>query len=571
MKIVFHTAKLAPISPIPNLSPAPNDASPTTATKTTSNTNVSLKSDEDDDVNSSVKIETVRNYAEIIHDEPHHESTDESEHCAEYSSSKLSTLPVALVVEQTARILEDIKKKIQLQKEEEKLRRDEEEKDLIVKSPTLNSSTSSIPNAAKYTREASEERTFSASSTKSFIILSNSRYGDVMTPSRVATSTNSTKNPATSSTIPRSLSPDSGTDFSLPFSASSSISPPFLKLDEKGNNNLVNRSNPHVDYTMKFPHNASDNEIFKSLTSYTSSYASSSVIYATPKYTAISPTSPLSSKRRLSGITIPQYTTTTSLAKSTPSISADLISESQATSYILNKPSNDAVHQYHNVHPNDHFPHQQNQQHHQPHQRHVRPLSFQVLQSAADFTYETYHSTSLDYASAKTRYKSLANLPTSSITTTSITLRPSIASTVASNLNSRTSQLGSLLNGNARQAFGNDPLHMRPISSALEYPSSNFHMPNFQIQSIDTLHSLNLEKTANFEKSSTKSFDESLIVPRFEHLSRNLEKGSRPATAIDDDTTGQSQTDYFLSLSLSPPINRRTKNILMLKGIGQSM
>lgn len=440
------------------------------------------------------------------------------------------------------------------------MRRDEEEKELILRSPTILKS--------RYTREASEEGTFSASSTKSFIILSNNRYSDAATQSKVVGT-----HPSSIATIPRSLSPDSGTDFSLPFSASSSISPPFLKRDEKGNNNLKSRN---VDYAVKFPHNASDNEIFKSLTSYTSTYASSSVIHTTPKYTAISPTSPMSTKRRLSnGIAIPQYTTTSSLAaKSTPSISADLISESQAASGYIHKMP--VIDQYQLDQTN-----QSHHRHYHPHQlqHHVRPLSFQVLQSAAnEFTFETYHSASLDYASTKTRYKSLANLPTGSITTSSlVTLRPLIVSTVASTLNSRTSQLGS---GNARQAFGDDPLHIKPISSALEYPSSNsssFHMSNNynQIKSIDTLHSLKVEKPSNLEKS-TKSFDESLIMPRFEHLSRNLEKSARPppVTAIADDSAAlqaQAQADYFLSLSLSPPMNRRTKNILMLKGIGLSL
>lgn len=580
------TAKLAPISPISNLSPTPpppHDTSSPTSTRTKAATTVTAKCDDDDDVRSSIKIDTVRSYATIIHDEPHHESADsESENCAEYTSSKLSSLPVAMVVEQTARILEDIKKKIQLQKqEEEKLRRDEEEKEMNVKSPTI------LRASSRYARDASEERTYSASSTKSFIILSNNRYGDAATPSKHATS--NTSAPQAIATIPRSLSPDSGTDFSLPFSASSSISPPFLKrIDEKGNNNLASRNNPYVDYAAapKFPHNASDNEIFKSLTSYNtqSSYASSSVIYATPKYTAISPTSPMSSKRRLSGITIPQYATSSSLAKSSPSIAADLMSETQASAYALKKPTATVDDQYqldHLSHHHHHHPFRHHQQ--QQSQQHVRPLSFQVLQSAAtEFTFETYHSPSLDYASTKTRYKSLANLPTGSITTSSIVaLRPLIVSTVASTLNSRTSQLGS---GNARQAFGDDPAHIKPISSALEYQASNkstFQMStNYQhIQSIDTLHSLKVEKTSsNSLDKSTKSFDDTLIMPRFEHLSRNLEKSARPlptvaaaATTVAEDEASAAQADYFLSLSLSPPMNRRTKNLLMLKGIGLSL
>lgn len=435
--------------------------------------------------------------------------------------STFSSLPVALVVEQTARILEDIKKKIQLQREEEERLRNEQEKE---------SSTTKI------VRESSEERTFSASSTKSFVILNNNRssFGDTTTHVK---------------RIPKSLSPDSGTDYSLPFSASSSISPPFLSEKNKGNTNST-------DYPSKF----SDDEIFKSLTTYSSSYASSSVIYSTPKYTAVSPTSPLSSKRRFSGISIP-FTTTTSLAKSTPSISTDLIIEGHRDESII-----DAHH------------------HHHQHQ-HVRPLSFQVLQS--DFTFETYHHPTLLDAATKQRYKSLANLPTSSSASPGdrevvATSRPSIeisstaiAAATTSNLNRTAAKLaGTLLNGNARQTFGDDPWHIRPISSALEYNSA-FKMPSFPMMSIDTLNSMKVEKTASFEKS-TKSFDESLIIPRIDHLSRKIEKLMRPENSSSSSQKQQRQQQQaqaadYLSLSLSPPLNRRNKNMSMLKGIGLSL
>lgn len=116
---------------------------------------------------------------------------------------------MALVVEQTARILEDIKRKIQLQKEEEERQRLEREREREL-SP------------------AGEEAIFNS---KSFIILKNA---------------------------PPSLSPDSGTDYG-PYSASSSISPPFLSSSIKdrestfvdGVNSLI-PSRPQSE-SFKFP------------------------------------------------------------------------------------------------------------------------------------------------------------------------------------------------------------------------------------------------------------------------------------------------------------------------------
>lgn len=557
--------KLAPISPISGLSTSGSETTSQTAQKDIDDSIISIST------HSTTQVEEEGDFSLKIVER--HDENDESLSTVDDSMeipSKLSSLPVALVVEQTARILEDIKKKIQLQREEEERLRNEEQQNesqkLIEESPTVvKTSTSTFSTLPKQARESSEERTFSASSTKSFVILNNSRFGD-------ASNTSATqKIPTTTTAIPtRSLSPDSGTEFSLPFSASSSISPPFLS-EKKGNTNSL-------DYPSKlFSHNnVSDDEIFKSLTTYSSSYASSSVIYSTPKYTAVSPTSPLSSKRRFSGITIP-FTTTTSLAKSTPSISTDLINEGHEKSsskYILTTSGDDIHHQIHHHHHHHHH------NHHQQKQQHVRPLSFQVLES--DFTFETYHQTSQLDATTKTRFKSLANLPTSSstiATSTVAALRPSIAasSTVAtaaatSNLSRASNNLvGSLLNGNVRQAFGDDPWHIKPISSALEFSNNSaFKMPSFPISSIDTLNSMrnNVEKTASFEKSSAKSFDESLIIPRIDHLSRKIEKIMRPENSSSQ--RQQSTTDY-LSLSLSPPLNRRNKNMLMLKGIGLSL
>lgn len=171
--------KLAPISPLTNLPPPPCDV-PLTTTSTNSiedsTTAVDLTTEEDPLDDPLPLPPTI---------------------------SSFSSLPVALVVEQTARILEDIKRKIQLQKEEEE--RQKREREL---SPVT-----------------AEDSIFNS---KSFIILKNA---------------------------PPSLSPDSGTDYG-PFSASSSISPPFLSSSVKDRENtFVNSltpSRPHSE-NFKFP------------------------------------------------------------------------------------------------------------------------------------------------------------------------------------------------------------------------------------------------------------------------------------------------------------------------------
>lgn len=149
-------------------------------------------------------------------DTPHHEAP-----------SVLSTLPVALVVEQTARILEEIKRKIQLQKEEE---------ERLKMGPV---------------RAPSDEGIFNPNTTKSFIILPH-RYSDSAAPSN-------TISPLNITSFATSLSPDSGTDYE-PFSASSSISPPFLSSTKR-------ETNSSAYDVMKLSHN-SDDEIFKPLSNY---------------------------------------------------------------------------------------------------------------------------------------------------------------------------------------------------------------------------------------------------------------------------------------------------------------
>lgn len=410
--------------------------------------------------------------------------------------SVLSTLPVALVVEQTARILEDIKRKIQLQKEEEE--RQKLELQNRSESPTYFTLTRPIR------APSSDDGLFSASTTKSFVVL-NHRYSDGATlPNNIS--------PLNHTSIPQSLSPDSGTDYE-PFSASSSISPPFLSTTK--------RTNDSTSDVMKLSHN-SDDEIFKPLSSF-SKFVPTAL---PPKLTAISPTTSLSSiyssARRFSGITISQATTA-SLAKSTPSISTDLIYESH------HKPAS------------------------APSCDHQRPFSFQVLQSNFKFdtkSFDTYHEALLDPPEGNARCKSLASIPSTnevSISTWSPSIFSSSSAVVAS------SQFTSLLNNNHHLTFG-DPSAIKPIISALEYP-------NFRIKSPP-----GIKFSVNTFEKHTKSFDDSLTrSSALEKYNKFVEQQKLELTQK------QQQQADFLSLSLSPPMNRKNKDMPGLKGCTLSL
>ncbi|CRL07601.1 CLUMA_CG020566, isoform A [Clunio marinus] len=425
--------------------------------------------------------------------------------------SLLSTLPVALVVEQTARILEDIKKKIQLQKEEEERQKLEQQN--RSQSPTFFTLSRSVR------APSSDDGIFSTSTTKSFIIL-NHRYSDSAAPPKNLSPLNNTS-------IPRSLSPDSGTDYE-PFSASSSISPPFLSTTK--NNNLGSNSD-----VMKLSHN-SDDEIFKPISSFSSFMPST----APPKLNTISPTTSLSSihssVRRLSGITM-SHPTTTSLAKSTPSISTDLIKEA-------------------------HFKPIPTSTSDPP-----RPLSFQVLQTNFNFdtnSIDTYHEaafTSLDPISGG-RHKSLANLPLMTPTTTA-TIAPltSWIPSLPTSTTITTSKLTGLLNSSSRLTFG-DPNAIKPIVSALEYPT--FKLPTYSF-------STELKTAPEFPTRTldnhAKSFDETLT------RSTTLEKYNEfvEKQKLQIELNQQQRQEYPLSLSLSPPMNRRSMNMPALKGCSSSL
>lgn len=417
--------------------------------------------------------------------------------------SVLSTLPVALVVEQTARILEDIKRKIQQQKEEEERMKLE-----LIRSESPTYFTLTRPVRAP----SSDDGIFSASTTKSFVVL-NHRYSDgAALPNNIS--------PLNQTSIPQSLSPDSGTDYE-PFSASSSISPPFLSTTK--------RTNDFTSDFMKLSHN-SDDEIFKPL----SSFSKFVPAVMPPKLTTISPTTSLSSiyssARRFSGITLSQATTA-SLAKSTPSISTDLINES----------------------------------HHKPASAsstdHQRTFSFQVLQSNFNFdtkSFDTYHEALMDPPEASARCKSLANIPSTHHAIHSTWSPPSIVSSSSAAVTSSL-QFTSLLNNNHRLTFG-DPKAIKPIVSALEY--QDFKLPTSEI----TMPPGIKYNVHTFEKH-TKSFDDNMTrSSTLEKYNKYVEQQKQMEL-----TQKQQQQADFLSLSLSPPMNRKNKDMPGLKGCTLSL
>lgn len=401
--------------------------------------------------------------------------------------SVLSTLPVALVVEQTARILEDIKRKIQLQKEEV-----ERQKLEATSEPESLSDYTFIKPVPESPRKTTfDEEIFRKQRPKSFIIL-NSRYGDNTIQPSIS--------PIKNNSNPRSLSSDSGTDYE-PFSASSSISPPFSSTVKQANNDF------NYDL-MKF----SNDKSFKPLPNLPSFTPSTLPLNLTPLLS----TSPMSSERRFSGITMSQVTTA-SLAKSSPSISTDLVKEIQ-----------------------------QQQSSTSPSTENKRPFSFQVLRTnttsalTAIDTYQDRLSSSIDTS----RYKSIPSLSYGAYPAPFPTSFISSAKAVSS-------QLTGLL-ANNMSTFG-DPSAIKPIVSALEYPPYKL--------SIDLPASApSYSRTFTVEKQA-KSFDDAGVrLTTLEKYEKVLEKQKMHLEL----SHKQQQAD-FLSLSLSPPLNR--KNLSTLKGM----
>jgi hypothetical protein len=157
----------------------------------------------------------------------------------EVPPSVLSSLPVALVVEQTARILEDIKKKIQQQKAAEEQLKLEQIQWSNAEEKLTNSEVSQWNNF--------DEKLANVEVSKSFVVLkpdTKDSTGTFNAPRREFT--------------PRALSPDSGTAEQL--SASSSISPPYLTSHNNNNNHHRN----------SLLYQNSDDEMFKPLLAFSS-------------------------------------------------------------------------------------------------------------------------------------------------------------------------------------------------------------------------------------------------------------------------------------------------------------
>lgn len=403
----------------------------------------------------------------------------------------LSTLPVALVVEQTARILEDIenvltirKRKLQMQKEEEEEERLKQQEqtsecdsltDFSFIKPSLESTTSSTL----------EEELLTSPAPRSFIILNN-RHGD--------SSAQPNLSPTVITSNPRSLSSDSGTDYE-PFSASSSISPPFTSTIKQANNDFT--------YDLKTFSDHSHDKLFSplNLPPFT---PSTLPLHFSPIPTAAEP------ERRLAGISTSQVSTA-SLAKSTPSISTDLVKELQQR--VGTSPGSE----------------------------HKRPLSFQVLRTGTNsglISIDTYQERLIS-SSDTSRYKSIPSLygyyPSA--------LTPSLISSSAA----VSSQFGLLANN--KSTFG-DPAAIKPIVSAFEYPPYKFSVD------LPSATASLFARHAGTEKQ-TKSFDDAALrLTTIEKYEKVLEKQK---LHLELSHKQQQQAD-FMSLSLSPPLSRKNLN-----------
>lgn len=209
--------------------------------------------------------------------------------------------------------------------------------------------------------------------------------------------------------------------------------------------------------------------------------------------------------RRLSGITM-TAASIASLAKSTPSISSDLFNE--------------------------------------------RPKSFTVLPNSSHDTYQPFIPPIASPYKPTLSCSSLANFTWSPTTISSQQQPTTISSALSTNL---------------RQSFG-DPSAIKPIVSALEYPlpiiPPPVKIPTYKIPSppikspaikstitTTTTTSL-LNKSENFNRNATLERYNKFIEKHKMQLELQLQ---------------QQQAD-FLSLSLSPPMNRRNKEMMALRG-----
>lgn len=383
--------------------------------------------------------------------------------CLTTSTTSVSTAlpPVSLVVEQTARILEEIKRKIQLQQkekqEEEELRRKQEVEEEI----ELKQIEQTSP---RYFTFHTEFKMPPAVAPPSFIIL-NHRYSADMTN----TSLKPIPPPMHSSVSllrTTSLSPDSGTDYGL-LSASSSLSPPSLPPFKS---NVVSGQHTSEEDLYKLPSLSRNSP--GGLYNYNFLPTKSNLFVS--KY----PTTVDGTIRRFSGMSA---ATSASLAKSTPSISTDLFNEVQPPA--IQQPMSVNYSAIAPVGP--------------PPSSSQRPLSFQILPLA--------------------------------ITTSDYACEGAVGGTSA--------------------------------TPALSLSSSSLDYPNYKFTSYSPLSLPPPPPPATNNKvleHSVRSFDDNMgRMTGMEKYNKFLQRQLGEQ---------QQQPADFLSLSLSPPLNRRCKHMPALRG-----
>lgn len=399
--------------------------------------------------------------------------------CLTTSTTSVSTAlpPVSLVVEQTARILEEIKRKIQLQQkeklEEEELRRKQEAEEEEIELKQIEQTS------PRYFTFHTEFKMPPAVAPPSFIIL-NHRYSADMTN----TALKPIPPPMHSSVSllrTTSLSPDSGTDYGL-LSASSSLSPPSLPPFKSS---VISGQHTSEEDLYKLP-SLSRNSPGPPVGLFNYNFLpTKSSLFVAGKY----PTTVDGTIRRFSGMSA---ATSASLAKSTPSISTDLFNEIQPISTTAS-----AIAKY-SIAPLGPPPSSQQ-----------RPLSFQILPATVKPPSPLALTTS-DYAyegAVGGHYAGISQTPALSLSSSSLDY-PNYKFTSYS------------------------PLSLPPPPPTTTNPKVLEH----NVRSFDD----NMGRMTGMEKYN-------------KFLQRQL--GEQ-----------QQQPPDFLSLSLSPPLNRRCKHMPALRG-----
>lgn len=185
-----------------------------------------------------------------------------------------------------------------------------------------------------------------------------------------------------------------------------------------------------------------------------------------------------------------------------------------------------------------------------------RPLSFTVLPNLE--TYQTVQQPIAAPYKPTLSCSSLANFSTWTpiVTTAAATVVPSTIS--------------SMLNNN-RHSFGADPSAIKPIVSALEYPQKLVpQYPAAAAVSAPVIGNVNDKVLASPTATSSTSGGSGGYMKRgnSDSFNKTLERYNKfvEKQKIQMELQQQQQQADFLSLSLSPPMNRRNKEMLALKG-----